>query len=252
MLIVNKEMIMDRQLLVLSNALVESRVQVAERFQQLLGQTNKQQFAYFMQAYCRQNALLEQWMSGWNRQLHELVAKENAALAAVFADIAERLEKREHAASRDSQEIAAWLQQHIAGAYDVTPEKVSVVPGMKQLRFVANECIKRKHHDSWLLVMTEIERMRIIHGYTLVKMCEQFLGESILTCLSSMHYQHPQQNELFSICETALITQLRLKAPNMSTMMSEVKTALAGFASFISDCYSVSQRWVEHGHSTVS
>lgn len=244
---------MDRQLHTISHALTDVRVQVAQRFQQLTQTTDKAQLAHFMLAYCRQAAALVRWMSEWNEQLRQSsVAAGREALATVFGTIAEKLNQRHLALVADVESTARWLKAQFGSQADIQNEKIVMSSGMKKLRFVAQECVKRNHYESWLLIMTEIERLRIVHGFTLIKLCEVHFGRAMLRCFSHIHYQHQHQNELFALCETTLKSQIKLQDAAIQSMIAELKIAITAYASFIDDCYAIASKWVIHEKSAVS
>ena len=244
---------MDRRLLTISSALTDIRVQVAQRFQQLTATADRQQLAHFMLAYCRQATIVARWMSDWNEQIRKLIATQGEReLAILFGEISAKLFKRHQALEIDVVHTSRWLREQFKNCCDIENEKIVISPGMKQLRFIAQECIKRNHSKSWLLIMTELERLRIVHGFTLIKLCEVHFGCSMLRCFSHIHYQHQHQNELFILCESALKSQIKLQDVAIQSMIAEVKTAIEAYASFIGDCNSIALRWVEYDKSAVN
>lgn len=244
---------MDRELFVISNALTDTRVHVAQRFEQLTTTTERRQLAYFMLAYCRQASVLVGWMSEWSKQLGKLIAPQGKTeLAALMGDIADKLLQRHQALTIDVAHLSRWMQTQFPSCSHFANEEVVISSGMKQLRFVAQECIKRSHGESWLLIITELERLRIVHGFTLIKLCDIHFGHRMLRCFSHIHYQHQHQNELFGLCEHALKSQIKLQDASITSMIAEVKTAIDAYASFISDCYSLGLRWVKYDKSTIN
>lgn len=243
---------MERELTSIRNALIDTRVNLAHQFQKMTQLVDKEGFSCFLAVYCRQAALLAQWMSEWNEQLRQKVlsAGENE-LSLTFTSISKQLLQRHEALSKDVSNVTRWLGDHAHYHGDVADDKPLVSPGMKQLRFVSQECVKREFYVSWLLIMTEIERLRIVHGFTLIKLCELYFGPAILRCFSHIHYQHQNQNELFTVCENALEGHIKLHTASIQSMITQVQSAIDGYACFIDDCYKMSmQRVVQDAKPT--
>jgi hypothetical protein len=236
---------MDRELSNIRNALIDTRVSLSHQFQKMTQLIDKEGFGCFLEVYCRQAASLSHWMSEWNERVRQKAAAANEdELAQTFTRISELLFRRHQALDEDTVKVSGWLSLNTSYSFDFSSEKLPVSPGMKQLRFISQECGKRSYYVSWLLIMTEIERLRIVHGFTLIKLCELYFGPSILRCFSHIHYQHQNQNELFTVCENALLAHIKLHTASVQSMIAQVKSAIDAYACFIDDCYKISMQRV--------
>jgi hypothetical protein len=237
---------MDRELLSIRNALTDTRVSIAHQFQEMTQKVDKVSFGCFLVTYCRQAAGLASWMSDWNEQIYMAVRQQGKDdLAQTFSAISQKLSVRRDALRADVATMMEWAQEYLSKDL-VVGEELSLSSGMKQLRFISGECIKRKYYMSWLLIMTELERLRIVHGFTLIKLCELFFGKSVLRCFSHIHYQHQNQNELFTLCEDALEANIALHTASVQSMITEVRKAIEAYACFIGDCHQMSIQKVAH------
>ncbi len=236
---------MDQTLLNIRDALTNTRVQVAQRFQRMTEVIDKWGLACFLVVYCRQAAVLSHWMSEWNEQLRQkMTAHMQQNLNQIFVGISEKLLRRHKSLDQDTVNVTQWVALHLDGVTNQAHNGLLICAGMKQLRFLFQECIKRSDCVNWLLIMTELERLRIVHGFTLIKMCELYFGKSILRCFTHIHYQHQNQDELFVICEQALEDHIQLHTSPIQTMIGDVNMAIESYANFIDDCYQVATKRV--------
>ncbi len=111
---------------------------------------------------------------------------------------------------------------------------------MKQLRFVFQECAKRKKYTTWVFIMQELERLRIVHGFTLVKLCEMIFGRGVLRCLSHVLLQHRNENAAFNLCDQIIGNHIKLQQDEIPIMINEIKLAIHAYAQYVGDCYKMS------------
>ncbi len=238
---------MDSELSCIRSALIDTRVNISHQFQKMTQLIDKEGFGLFLLVYCRQAAALCQWMSEWNEQIRQQVISDGQAeLVETFTQLSEKLLRRHHSLDEDTVNLTHWLAEHTEQGVGLAREKCSLLPGMKQLRFIFQECIKRRHYVNWLVIMSEIERLRIVHGFTLIKLCELYFGRTILRCFSHIHYQHQHENELFALCEIALKDHIELHTASVPSMITQARAALDAYACFIEDCYKASMQQVTH------
>lgn len=241
---------MDRELLSIRNAVTDSRTALSRQFQLLTQQVDRERFGVFLAVYCRQAAGLARLMVDWSQQLCQSVTEPGQeALLASLKAISAQLETRHTTLETDFLAVKTWAQKVLSYGFEL-PSQMKLSAGVKQLRFVFSGCIKSKYYVSWLLVVTELERLRIVHGFTLVKMCELFFGQDVLHCFSHIHYQHQNPNELFSLCDHALETHMRLHRASVPSMIADVRKAIEAYGCFIHDCFQMSLQRIPHELNT--
>lgn len=229
---------MDRILNPLRQALVETRANAAFGFSSLSGRATPAELGCFLLRYCHQAATLMSWLSVWNRALLEesavsLSDEERAA----FEEIETRLVAREAALKEDFTSLKAWLisENLIESGFEL--DEQSTCQGLKQVRHAQALCARRNDLSTWLCVFSEIERLRMVHGFTFIKLCELHFGKSMLKKLSHIHFQHQQQTALFDLIEKLLAVAIAQQSLQPDHALQVMKSAINGYGEYITNCY---------------
>lgn len=233
---------MDKTARLLQEALVGTRADIATGFQSMISQVDRLTFADFLITFALQSAMLSQSFADWNQQISAEMAKSGQKdLALQFELLAEGFNRRYHRQMADQDKILAWLKANVE--HRLQPEQaVQVISaGIKQLRTVFKNCLRRRQMKTWLCVMMEIERIRIIHGFTFIKLCETFFGQGLLRCFSVIFDQRRRSHYVFGLCETVLQNS---DIEHETVEIETVKTASKAYGTYINDCYELSNKQV--------
>ncbi len=219
---------MDRTVVqTVQNSLIDSRSQVAYQFQQLTKQVSREIFTNFLMVYCQQEALLAEGLYQWNRDIAKIRAKlSGVALSALFEKMAEHCQIRQRALLLDQ---AALMQR-----YDHSVEERD---NINPWQLIFQKCRDGKSLLTWLFIMTEIERLRIIHSFTLIKLCQWVCGKGVLRCLSHVLLQHREGNVLLDLSEKAIPLAIPLSCENPGIMINDIKLAMSTYAHSVNECY---------------
>ncbi len=231
---------MDKTALLLQEALVSTRADIASGFQSMISQVDRLTFADFLITFALQSAMLSQSLADWNQQLSAEMAKGGKKdLALQFELIADGFNRRYHRQKADQDKILTWLKAN--AEHRLRPEQAMRVisVGIKQLRTVFKDCLRRNQVKTWLCVLMEIERMRIIHGFTFIKLCETFFGQGLLRCFSVIFDQRRRSHYVFGLCETVLQNS---DIVDEAVEIEVVKMASKAYGTYINDCYELSNK----------
>lgn len=229
---------MDRTLQVLRNALVGTRVDAAHQFEAIIKQLDQQTLALFLVNYCSESSKLNHDLGKWTESLIQLEVEQEPMLdRRQVAVLIEKYEERSRALKDDQKIFAEWLKNHLHH-HDIQLKKgVTLSPSSKQLRHTFQECLRRKRFLSWLVILDELERLRIIHGFTLIKLCELFFGRRVLGCFSHIQIQHHNNSIIFQTCEQLLESCIEHSKCVISDVLSDARSAMNAYASYIEFCF---------------
>lgn len=229
---------MDRILTSLRQALVEARSEAAFGFSALSSQSNPTQVGHFLLSYCHQASTLMAWLSLWNQAL---LAESTINLSddnlAVFKEMQSRLASRQTALTQDLETAKAWLISADIISVDFVLSEQPACQGLKQVRHAQELCARRCDLSTWLCVVSEVERLRMIHGFTFIKLCELHFGRGMLKQLSHIHFQHQQQTALFDLVETLILGVLAQQSLEPDHALQVMKSAIKGYGEYIANCF---------------
>lgn len=230
---------MDKTVLLLQEALVGTRADIARDFQGMIGRVDRQTFADFLTAFALQSSTLSQWLCDWNQQMSVALGKHDQRdLALQFELIADGFSRRYQRQQVDQEKIIAWLDANVEHHLQAEQVMNVISAGMKQLRAVFQDCMRRHQVKTWLCVLMEIERLRIIHGFSFIKLCDVFFGPGLLRCFSVIFDQRRRSHYVFGLCETVLQQE-----PIVTEVVEidTVKAASKAYSTYINDCYELSK-----------
>lgn len=233
---------MDIILNTLRQALVETRTDVAGGFSALVNLSDQKQFSGFVLRYCHQAAILMEWLFKWNKEcLNESSISLDEEAMGAFQQIQSRLLARQKALLFDEKQCREWMvgEGYLDPSFE--HEGKNTAPGLKQLRHVQQLCLRRRDCSTWLCVLSEIERLRMIHGFTFIKLCELNFGKAFLKKLSHVHAQHQQITALFDLIE-AVLRHTLVQQPLLSEQsLEEMRLAIKGYGVYITNCYNLTE-----------
>jgi hypothetical protein len=233
---------MDKTILLLQEALVGTRADIARDFQGMITQVDRQDFADFLIAFALHSATLSQWLCDWNQQMSLMLGKrEQKDLALQLELIADGFNRRYQCQKIDQEKIVAWLDANVERHLQVEQVLNMISVGMKQLRTVFQDCMRRHKVKTWLCVLMEIERLRIVHGFSFIKLCDTFFGSGLLRCFSVIFDERRRSHYVFGLCETLLQQE---SIVDEIIDINAVKTASKAYSTYVNDCYKLSKKRV--------
>ena len=234
---------MDRIRHVVHNALVDERARVAHQFEGIARRTDKATFAKFLVVYCAQGGQLADWLTDWNQLMGDCaIANGQGELAAGLMQASRYFHLRHSALQKDRQTLVQWLIGKVDGDWTAIDNSPCVSSGMKQLRHLFQSCLKRKRFVTWVMMINEIERLRIIHSVTLIKLCEVFFGRKIVGCFSHIQHQHQQGNALFWLCDNLLATGIKKLPEEVDVVIDDVKSSIQAYTQYIESCFKLASQ----------
>lgn len=237
---------MDKVCQAARSSLIDARSEISHKIQRITVNSSKEGLGRFLVSYCQYATLMMEWMSDWNNRM-QVVAQEKGddSLAIAFKEISDKLFIRSQALKCDQGDMLQWVVANLGCDIDLPKGREIASTGMKKFRHLFEECEKRKEPNTWLFIMSEVERLRIIHGFTLVSLCSVLLGKQAIRRLSHILLQHRQSNKLFDVCEVALSNDIKLHPKELPDMVEAASVALDAYGLYIDDCYETSRVRVE-------
>ena len=220
------------------NYMVEPRVVFANVVSQLISNANPQHLEFFLMHHCVLGASLSAPLTEWVQQAADQC--ENTG----YDDAAKALRqyamtgfKRHELLQKDLFCLIDWLNRDSALVLDTKNFlNVTISEGVEKYHALHEQALSGQHAYVELAIQYEMERLIMIHGFTLIQLCMTRFGKSILRRLSAFRYQIKQNRERMFLLEQMLQRFLQQHPDCMSQMLQMGQETLATYSLYLLDC----------------
>ena len=228
------------------NLLVEPRVEFANLVNRLVSKLKVNTLEFFLLHHCVLGRVMTEQLGGWlNEAVNKCDAFGYGELSRSLAEYREIGFKRHTLLGKDLPLLLQWINQrhHINITSPYFHKKITS-EGVKKYLKLHEQVLKSKTPYRELAIQCEMERIIMVHGYTLIQLCKLRLGKVVLRNLSAFRYQM-KFNQQRTIILEQIQKQFIKKHPELLDDMVEASVAtLECYARYLVDCFSLAEQSV--------
>ena len=233
---------MQRQLDAIGMSLVDVRAEAARALGQLVNRSDEATLAQFLICHCYFASTMMGWLSNWAQQLVQSNHVDEQVVSRAFLQtLIDRLYAREVALKQDQRQIVKHLSSRVQSPLRALTDGLEVTPGMKQLREIFQGSVSTHHIATWVCIMLELERCRLLHGMTLMKLAQSHFGPGILRYFSHVHLMHQQDTPMLNLLEDTLVA-MGGQVTDAKDMLNQSRLALQAYIHHLEHCFDRSQQ----------
>ena len=228
------------------NLLVEPRVEFANLVNRLMSRSQLNTLEFFLLHHCVLGRLMTEQIGDWlNAAVNKSDALGYGELSRSLAEYRDIGFKRHELLGKDLPLLLQWInRRHQIELVSSYFHKKSVSEGVKKFLKLHEQVLKGKQPYRELAIQYEMERITMVHGYTLIQWCKLRFGKSVLRNLSAFRYQI-KNNQQRTIILEQIQKQFIKKHPEVVDDMIEASVAtLECYARYLVDCFDLAEQSV--------
>ncbi len=218
--------------------LTDARVKFAHSINALTTQSTPQDLAFFLLNYCALGATMNKPIESWIKKASKHCQKLNyLELANYLQQHAQQSTHHQALLRHDTQALTHWLNKKYQLNLDSQHYlKQKATTGIKQYQKLREQHAKGATPYCQLAIDYEVERLSIVHGFTLVKLCACKLGLPILKNLSFIRENVKREAGEHQASQQQMQKFLKANPQKLMPLVEAAKTALDAYHYYLQDC----------------
>lgn len=221
------------------NEMVEARVIFSKVVNRLISQCQQRELASFLLHHCVFSHLMSQPLNSWvcdaSTRCQQLGFIDLSCDLKEYADIGFRRDKLLRA---DLDQLVLWFNKHYF--WELNAEsflRENSCEGLMQYFSCHEQALSGDTPYTELAIQFELERLEMIHGYSLLQLCTAYFGKSILRHLSAFRHKMRLNHKRTTLLAQMMERFLAAHPDKLSSLHIAAIDTLQSYAQYLLDCH---------------